>query len=94
MKIVVGGNWSMDTEHVTLASEIMHELKVSAKRWFIAFIIMLVVETSTVIGFLWYMSLPAESQETIVENDDDNANYVGSDLNGDIYNGEDNGKKN
>ena len=84
----------MDNEGVTLASELMHELKKSAKRWFIAFIIMIIVETSTVVGFLWYLSLPADSQETIVENDDGNANYVGSDLNGDIYNGKDNSKKN
>lgn len=76
----------MDNEGVTLASELMHELKKSAKRWFIAFIIMIIVETSTVVGFLWYLSLPAE--EVAIENQDGNANYIGN--NGDITNGENN----
>ena len=75
-----------DNEGVTLASELMHELKKSAKRWFIAFIIMIIVETSTVVGFLWYLSLPAE--EVAIENQDGNANYIGN--NGDITNGENN----
>ena len=48
----------MDNE--SLATELLHELKASSKRWFIAFIIMVVVEVLTIAGFLWYISLPVE----------------------------------
>lgn len=43
-----------------LATELLHEVKASAKRWFIAFITMIVVEVLTIAGFLWYISLPSE----------------------------------
>ena len=71
----------------TLATEIMKELKASARRWFIAFCIMVGLEMVTIAGFMWYISLPAE--EIAIENDDGNANYVGNDMNGDINNGKD-----
>lgn len=59
-----GGN-NMDenmnnNENMSLATELLHEVKASAKRWFIAFIIMVVVEVLTIAGFLWYISLPTE----------------------------------
>lgn len=76
----------MDNDGMTLASEILHELKASAKRWFIAFCIMVVVEIATIAGFLWYISLPVE--DVTIENEDGNANYVGRDLSGGLYNGE------
>lgn len=50
----------MDEEGTTLASEILAELKASAKRWFIAFLIMLGIEVATIAGFLWYISLPVD----------------------------------
>lgn len=50
----------MDEDGKTLATEILQELRASAKRWFIAFLVMLAVEIGTVIGFLWYLSLPVE----------------------------------
>lgn len=50
----------MDEEGTTLASEILAELKASAKRWFIAFLVMLGIELATIAGFLWYISLPVE----------------------------------
>lgn len=78
----------MDKDGTTLATELLHELKASAKRWFIAFIVMICVETVTIGGFLWYISLPAE--EVAIENQDGNANYVGNDMMGDINNGKDN----
>lgn len=75
----------MDTEGMTLASEILAELKASARRWFIAFLVMLGIEIATVAGFLWYISLPVD--ETVqVENEDGNANYVGGDVRGVINN--------
>lgn len=52
----------MDT--VTLATELLHELKKSSQRWFIAFCIMVGVEILTIAGFLWYISLPVETLTT------------------------------
>lgn len=77
----------MDDEGNTLATEILHELKLSAKRWFIAFLIMLGIEIATIGGFLWYLSLPTEESVT-VENDEGNANYVGGNVVGNVNNNE------
>lgn len=51
-------------EYEKLATELLHELKASSKRWFIAFCIMVVVEILTIAGFLWYISLPVEEYTT------------------------------
>lgn len=47
-------------DHETLATELLHEIKASATRWFIAFCVMVVLEIATIAGFLWYISLPVE----------------------------------
>jgi len=78
-------------ENQTLATELLHELKASAKRWFIAFCIMVVLEIATIAGFMWYISLPTE--DIAIENTDGNANYIGNDMNGDINNGQDNSEE-
>ena len=78
----------MDEEGTGLATEILAEVKKSGKRWFYAFCIMVIMELCTLIGFLWYISLPVEQEQIQIENDDGNANYVGGDMGGDIYNGE------
>ena len=77
---------------ITLATEMLQELKASAKRWFVAFVIMVLLEIATVIGFLayTYYTTPVEEDTVTVENEDGNANYIGNDMNGDITNGEDN----
>lgn len=72
-------------ENQTLATELMKELTLSAKRWFFAFIVMVILEICTIGGFMWYLSLPID--EVTVENEDGNANYVGNDVMGAIYNG-------
>ena len=77
-------------EVTTLASELLHELKATSKRWFIAFCIMVILELVTIIGFMWYISLPVDESVVSVENDSGNANYVGADMNGVINNGESN----
>lgn len=75
----------MDEEGLTLATEILQELKASARRWFIAFLVMLGIEVATIGGFLLYISLPVD--ETVsMENDEGNANYVGGDVVGDVNN--------
>lgn len=73
-----------------LALEMLKELKTTSKRWFIAFIVVLVLWFATIAGFITYeyCSLPVE--EVTVENDDGNANYIGEDMNGDLYNGKNN----
>lgn len=70
-------------ERTTLATELLHELKLSAKRWFIAFCVMVVLEIATIVGFMWYISLPVEdySLEQVTERGRDNLN-IGGDYNG------------
>ena len=77
-------------DQMTLATEMLHELKASSKRWFIAFCVMVGLEIATIAGFLWYVSLPVD--EVTVESDGGNANYIGNDLEGDLINGEGNGE--
>lgn len=65
----------MNDEHMTLATEIFKELKLSTKRWFIAFLVMIAVEVATIAGFLWYISLPIEettTTQTVEDIDKDN----------------------
>ena len=61
----------------TLASELLHELKMSNQRWFYAFIIMLVLWFATIAGFLLYASLPSEEYEVTQENDGENNTLIG-----------------
>lgn len=85
----------MDNEK--LATELLREVKMQAKRWFIAFCIMVALEVATIAGFVWYITLPVESEDvTTIENDEGNANYVGGNVNGVLNNGEskDNSEKN
>lgn len=59
----------------TLATEMLHELKASNRRWFIAFLIVLILWFATIGAFLWYVSLPID--ETVVEQEvDGNANAL------------------
>ena len=81
-------------ENQTLATEMMKELALSAKRWFIIAIIELFIILCMAGGLFWYFSLPIDESVVTVDNEDGNANYVGNDLTGAIYNGKDNSKKN
>lgn len=72
----------------TLATEIMKELKANCKRWFIAFITVVVLWFATIGGFLWYLNTPNETTTVELSSDKGNANYVGNDMNGVINNGE------
>ena len=60
----------MDNE--TLATELLKEIKASAKRWFIAFLVMVGIEFATIAGFLWYISLPVEEVSTEYQQEIDN----------------------
>lgn len=82
----------MNDENITLATEILKELQASARRWFIAFIIMMCIEVATIFGFLWYISLPVEDTIVTQEVDTgDNNRLIGI---GDSYYGTTNGEKN
>lgn len=84
----------MENEVQTLATELLHELKASAKRWFIIAVIELFIILGIAGGFVWYLSLPVEEEVVTVESDDNgNANYVGNDVTGAIYNGKSDGKE-
>ena len=78
----------MGEENNSLATELLKEVKASAKRWFLISIIELVIIVVIVIGFLIHAGLPTE--EILVDGGDGNANYIGRDLNGEVINGQDN----
>lgn len=74
----------MNEEH-SLAYELLVELKSTCRRWFIAFLVMVVLEVGTIAGFMWYISLPAEESSQTIEqetgNGGDNTGVIGGDLN-------------
>ena len=68
-----------------LALELLHELKSSCRRWFIAFIIAIVMLFATNLTWLSAWNLPNESESTTISSDDNsNANYINGQ--GDITN--------
>ena len=74
----------MDDEK--LALELLHELKRSCRRWFIAFIIAIVMLFATNLTWLYAWNLPTDSESTTISSDDNsNANYINGQ--GDITNG-------
>ena len=74
----------MDNE--TLATEILHELKASCKRWFIAFVIVLVLWFATIGVFIWYISLPIEYDTFTIEQTQDNVDRsYNQAIGGDFY---------
>jgi len=65
------------------ATELLHEVKLSAKRWFIAFLVILGLWFATIGAFLWYISLPVEVESVEQQSDNNSSNYVvGGDYNG------------
>ena len=69
-----------------LALEMLKEQHRNTKRWFIVALVELIIILAIVGIFIWYISLPID--EVSIENDSGNANYIGNDMNGDLYNGE------
>lgn len=61
----------MDNKENSLATELLQELKASATRWFIAFVLMVVLEISTIGVFIWYIQLPIEESTTTEQIVDD-----------------------
>ena len=78
----------MEEKHDTLAVDCLKEIKAQSKRWFIAFITMLLLFFATNIAWLYFWNLPTEETTTTTEpeaTDNGDANYV--DGNGTINNG-------
>lgn len=63
----------------SFATELLHEIRQSAKRWFYAFIVMVVLEVITIGTFFWYISLPVDVTTTQVTNGEGELNYIGND---------------
>lgn len=85
----------MDEDKETLASELLHEIKATSRRWFILFIITLIVLFATNLCWLYAWNLPYEETTTAVTQDSgDNGdnNYIGNDgdINGETDNRENN----
>jgi hypothetical protein len=68
----------MEEKHDTLAVDCLKEIKAQSKRWFIAFITMLLLFFATNIAWLYFWNLPTEETTTtqIETNDNGDANYV------------------
>ena len=62
-------------DNPTLATEMLTELKTSNRRWFIAFLIVLILWFATIGCFLWYISLPIEDV-SITQKADGDANHL------------------
>ena len=73
-------------ENQPLATELIRELRAQSKRWFIIALIELAVIILIVAGFLWYLTVPID--EISIDAEGGNANYVGHNLEGGLYNGE------
>jgi len=72
-------------ENETLATEMLHELKSNGRRWFIAFLVVLMLWFATIGAFLWYISLPVDetSVEQYAEGNDNSFVGIG-DMNGGV----------
>lgn len=64
-------------DNPTLATEMLAELKANNRKWFIAFLVALVLWFATIGGFLWYISLPIEDVSITQKADGDSNNLVG-----------------
>jgi len=74
-------------ENQPLATELIREVRAQSKRWFIIAVVELFIIISVIIAFLWYLTVPID--EISIEADGGNANYIGRDLEGELYNGKD-----
>lgn len=75
-----------ELDNTPLATELLHMVKQSAKRWFIAFCVMVGLEFATIGAFIWYITLPVDDTSyTQTVDDIDNGDVqqqIGGDLDG------------
>lgn len=69
----------------TLAMELLKEQKTNAKRWFIAFLVVLGLWFATIGGFIVYLSLPEEISTTVEQQADVDNNSTNTLIGGDWY---------
>lgn len=72
-------------ENENLATELLREMKAQLKRWFVAFLVVLILWFTTIGAFLWYISLPVEEDVISIEQENDengNNQIIGGDYNG------------
>ncbi len=72
-------------ENETLASEMLHEIKATSRRWFIAFLVTLCLWFATTVGFILYEYYTIPVDETTIEQESDNQSknlVIGGDYNG------------
>ena len=80
-------------ENTNLALELLHEVKKSTKRYFILFLITLVLLFTSNLIWLYAWCLPTDETTVTQETDDDGVNnYIGK--NGDIVNDKADGTNN
>ena len=81
----------MEMDNTTLATELLHEIKKTSKRWFIAFLVVLALWFATIAGFIWYITLPVEVSTIEMETDSESSANLISDstIKGDVSNGKD-----
>ncbi len=72
----------MDKE--TLATEMLREIKATSKRWFIAFIVTLCLWFATIVGFIWYITLPVEDTTYTQTVDDIDESEITQNIGGDL----------
>ena len=77
----------MEEDNQSLATELLHEVKATSKRWFILFIITLLMLFGTNMAWLYAWNLQTE-ETTISRDNNSNANYINGE--GDITNGGEN----
>lgn len=78
-----------------LTLELLKEVKSLSRKWFVAFIIVLIMLFVSNIVWLYAWNLPSEettSTEVVQDGENGNNNYIGN--NGDISNGKTDNKKN
>lgn len=78
-------------ENQPLATELIKELQSHSKRWFIVAVSELGIIIVIVLAFLWYLTLPID--QVSIDSKDGNATYIGRDLKGGLYNGENNSQE-
>lgn len=64
-------------DNQTLASEMLSELKSANRRWFIAFLVVLILWFATIGAFIWYISLPVEENYVEQYTDGDANSIIG-----------------
>lgn len=78
----------MEKENITLATEMLRELKANSKRWFIIAVIELFIILGIIGVFVWYLNTPEEETTDITTTYSQEADTEGDNSPIDQYIGE------